>query len=42
MCSSDLGGRLTGLNTPRGLGLIFVDTLGTSTGMRYNMRYETP
>jgi len=36
------GTRLPNLNTPRGVGLIFVDALGTSSGMRYNMRFEAP
>ncbi len=36
------GSRLANLNTPRGVGLIFVDTLGTSSGMRYNMRFSAP
>ncbi len=35
------GSRLTGLRTPRGLGVVFTDTLGPGSGMIYNMRFET-
>ena len=40
--SSQYGSRLSGLATPRGLGVVFSDTLGTGSGMRYNMRFEAP
>ncbi len=36
------GARLTGLRTPRGLGVVFTDARGEpGAGMIYNMRYET-
>lgn len=40
--SLNRGSRLSALATPRGLGIVFVDTLGLSSGMRYNMRFEAP
>lgn len=36
------GSRLSGLATPRGVGLVFSDALSTGSGMRYNMRYQVP
>jgi hypothetical protein len=40
--TSQYGSRLPGLTTPRGIGVVFTDTLGVSNGMRYNMRFEAP
>jgi hypothetical protein len=40
--TNQYGSRLSGLSTPRGVGVTFVDTRGVSTGMRYNMRFEAP
>jgi hypothetical protein len=36
------GSRLSGLNTPRGVGVAFVDALSDADGMRYNMRFAAP
>jgi hypothetical protein len=36
------GSRLSGLATPRGLGVVYVDSLSLATGMIYNMRFEAP
>ncbi|MEZ4393760.1 MAG: hypothetical protein R3A48_22035, partial [Polyangiales bacterium] len=36
------GSRLTGLATPRGVGLVFSDGILRSDGMRYNMRFQVP
>ncbi|MEZ4395097.1 MAG: MXAN_6577-like cysteine-rich protein [Polyangiales bacterium] len=36
------GSRLSGLATPRGVGLVFSDGLVQSAGMRYNMRFQIP
>jgi len=36
------GARLSGLTTPRGVGVVFNDTLGTSDSHIFNMRFEAP
>jgi hypothetical protein len=40
--TAQFGSRLNGIATPRGLGAVFVDTLGDSTGMRYTMYFSAP
>lgn len=36
------GSRLSGLSTPRGVGVVFNDTLSTSSQHIFNMRFEAP
>ncbi len=41
--SNQIGARLNNVNTPRGLGVVFVDTTSSqSDGMRFNMRFQAP
>ncbi len=39
--SSEFGARVGAIQTPRGLGVVFLDTRNSASGMFYNMHFET-